>query len=135
MTRFLASLALCLCLFASAWAQDQDDSQPRSTTLKCRGGKYPKIEFVDDHLEYTFKWASVRADQGLQPGECAWTDRGFRENEPNKLCDFKFAKRPRRTETTKAPYYDALSNAGRTVAFQVENDQRGCLAVTALGER
>jgi hypothetical protein len=59
-----------------------------SYPLACRGPL--TVEFGQDHqptLTMTFVKGRKAATEGVEPGTCAWMDRGVRTNEPTCLPD------------------------------------------------
>lgn len=109
---------LIACLVSMAYAQ-----QPKGYPLMCKGGGDYTIQMLSgvenaSPMNYTFKKGSRAATAGLQPGECAWMDRGFRGNEPAVISfDFKGVRANtniRRTNGTVNPYFQyAGSNPGK----------------------
>ena len=71
--------------------------------LTCRGGEgiqlnmnhntgsgaqfgQPVTSNVNNNLVVSFLKAAVASSGGLKPGECAWSDRPMRSNEPSRMC-------------------------------------------------
>ncbi|MDD4975793.1 MAG: hypothetical protein PHY93_15655 [Bacteriovorax sp.] len=59
--------------------------------LNCRGGAPASMGFQifpngQNQLFVGFKGGTKPSSQGLAPGECSWSDRGFRPSEPTNLC-------------------------------------------------
>jgi hypothetical protein len=129
--------------------------------LICRGGDNYTIAIstnnpsVNARFYYQFRKTARAATAGLQPGECAWTDRGVNADEPDSLA-FEFdgavlvANIRRTNGTTGAIFQYGGSSAAlqRTIRaiqsgneFQVYayNDRsstswsRGSLKVTRVG--
>jgi hypothetical protein len=60
---------------------------PVSYPLVCRGSNQTNLvfEIMGNALDLTFAKGTKPATQGLNPGECAWQDRGLNAGEPNRF--------------------------------------------------
>lgn len=101
---------------------------PPDYPLWCRGAA-GMASANGKNLVITFKVSNQPAGQGLQPGQCAWLDRGFRPNEPLRVVD----PRPSAGEARISAGY---INQGRTWTFWVYNAGTYMRAVASTeGER
>jgi hypothetical protein len=63
------------------------------------------------------------APQGLSPGQCTWSDRALRPDEPTTICD---------SSASAAQYVGQLVQSGQYAILQVYNDGQGCMKVTRV---
>ncbi len=114
-----------------------------SYVLMCKAGPGMSIDYRSgsNNLVVNFKAGRRAGGEGVAAGSCTWVDRGFRANEPRRLCqsgvnDVRFimnsSDRITRLTSSKAPYMKKILN-GRSFQVRVRNDGRGCMKVTRAG--
>ena len=114
-----------------------------SYVLMCKAGTGMSVDYrsASNRLIVNFKAGRSGGSNGVAPGSCTWVDRGFRTNEPRRICqsgvnDVRFimnsSDRITRLTSPKAPYVKKILN-GRSFQVRVKNDGRGCLKVTRAG--
>jgi hypothetical protein len=107
----------------------QTQSTPEASTnypLTCLGGGPFAVEQdAEKHVRIGFGAAAGPAREGLNPGECSWSDRSLSENENAMLCD----------DTEGAgDLTSALAEQDNTVTLYVHYDpQAECLRVVRIG--
>lgn len=168
-------LALILSLTSQLFADDKPPVNPRpgqppivkpvpitmppegSYLLKCRGGgmgfafEYKAEAANYNRLIISFKQGTKPARQGIEPGECAWTDRAFRAGEPHNFClefvksftmaaipQFDGSYNPPRFTITQfarsedAPYLDKISKPDQYFNLYVTAVSSTCFAVKGI---
>jgi len=112
-----------------------------SYVLMCKAGPGMSVDHRGSYLIVNFKAGRRGGSNGVAAGSCTWVDRGFRANEPRRICqsgvnDVRFimnsSDRITRLTSSKAPYVKKILN-GRSFQVRVKNDGRGCLKVTRAG--
>ena len=106
---------------------------PRSYPLLCRGTRALNVWVRPERVALLmFERSAGPAPAGLAPGQCAWMDRAVRGDEPARL-----AHHVPEGADGEPPYLwpDALSDPDRYWLFEVYNNGRGDLVVTASRER
>src|SRR5260370_16654551 len=81
-TRALADYLMALSLFALTLSLLAEDTH---WPLRIRGSVELHTEYNNGNLIVGFQPGRGPADNGLQPGEASWLDRGFRPSEPHRL--------------------------------------------------
>lgn len=119
-----------------------------SYPLTCRGGGNGNAGIYGNatgaSVQFTFVRGTSAAHEGVNPGECTWSDRGMRSTEPNLVCHTVTNQYPKvswnirgRTVTNarvgQLSYIDSLTYSNFYQIFQVYNDGSGCLMVTRVG--
>ena len=115
-----------------------------SYTLVCRGGDLRRAVYrgETDRIDMDFRRGTRAASLGVDPGHCAWIDRGLTNAEPATVChanvDAKTVSWSNQgarlvVKAVNAPYFDFIYDSSRVFTFQAYNDTRGCLVVTRLG--
>lgn len=154
MKRHLLRL-ISLAIFANLSAQTQA-ADPQSYPLFCKGSKDMKLEIFPGsdtvNINLHFKKGTRAVSQGLNNGECTWSDRGMNKGEPRRMIfdlrdvylsltvgpgDAVVMKPQALTSgaNSKAAALDRILSAVRSGReFQVHAyNQRGALRVTKLG--
>ena len=106
---------------------------PRSYPLLCRGTRSLNVWVRPERIALLmFERSAGPASAGLAPGQCAWMDRAVRGDEPARL-----AHHVPEGADAEPPYLwpDALSDPDRYWLFEVYNNGRGDLVVTASSEQ
>jgi len=120
----------------------------RSYPIVCRGGGTMRFKVISDsagkRVLIWFKGATTGAGTGgtLEPGQCAWVDRGLAPSEPETLChrigagfEIEWGAQSQRVTSVAGwdvPYLSALASASGYQIFQAHNT-RTCLTVDRLG--
>ena len=128
-------------------------TQP-SHLLVCRGGGNLHFNYTpfsnlspDPQIWITFDRASAGVGaqwenlDALQPGQCAWLDRGVVESEPNQIALLgvqRFAIQWQRGQVTgissELSHINVLQNPDQYQSFQVTNNGKGFFIATKIGE-
>ncbi|RTZ65691.1 MAG: hypothetical protein DSZ29_03945 [Aquificaceae bacterium] len=114
-----------------------------SYVLMCKAGRGMWVDYrsATNYLIVHFKAGRSGGSNGVAAGSCTWVDRGFRANEPKRICqtgvnDVRFimnsSDKITRLTSPKAPYVKKILN-GQTFQVRVKNDGHGCLKVTRAG--
>jgi len=76
-------LGLCFLSFLFVFPSEEVEARAKDYPLMCKGGGAMKARFDSwgVHVEFVGGKQSAGA-RTLQPGECAWLDRGFLPGEP-----------------------------------------------------
>lgn len=131
-------------LMMSLIALTSSSALAESYTLVCRGGDLRRAVYraEGDRIDMDFRRGTRAASLGVDPGHCAWIDRGLTSREPATVChsnvDAKTVSWNNQgarlvVKAVNAPYFDFIYDSSRVVTFQAYNDTRGCLVVTRLG--
>ena len=131
----------------------------KSYTLVCRGGGNLYFDYSprSNFSQRPQIWITVnRAQQAvgnnsenlqaLKPGEAAWLDRPMDERDPTRLLIGEPVLRPNSFSiswqrglvtgiSTQLPYVNALQSTNNFQYFEVYNDRRGNLVVSAIGPK
>lgn len=136
----ILALASVLPVTASAPASAQ------SYPFTCQIGTMNGMAVGGGHAALTFTRSNGPAASGLQPGQCAFSDRAVKSSEPNSLCfpgtvtAIQFSG-----STVVKGFFTAFSGPGSSVMqsgvfgptklmnFTVHNDGGGCMAVDSFG--
>jgi hypothetical protein len=101
---------------AVVFSRQLAEAQPPDFPLRCRGSA-GMASANGNNLIINFSRGERPADQGLQPGQCSWLDRGLRPNEPTRVVD-------QRPTSGEAEITARHINAGDTWTFWVFNAGR-----------
>jgi len=128
-TRSILALSMtALCFIATLAAE------PQSFPLVCRGGPGMRTMAHAGNTEHTFNILGLFFTPGsrragpkgkdLQPGQCSWVDRGFREGEPSILQERVGPN------VTRAAWFADMKNPDKVWIFSVFNTNQGVMQIT-----
>ncbi|MEA5511772.1 hypothetical protein VB715_18530 [Crocosphaera sp. UHCC 0190] len=93
-----------------------------SYPMTCRGGGNLSIRNTgNNNVKISFRPGSGAVYQGLNPGECTWTDRALRPGEPTIICD---------NSSRVINYITRLVQNDGYATVDVYNNGNGCMQVT-----
>lgn len=120
----LSKITAIAAMLTTTLAVDTAHAQ-QSFPMTCRGGG--KLTIINDGsngVKIGFQPGRGPAFQGLNPGECTWSDRALRTGEPTTICD---------SGASAAQYVGQLVQSNQFAILQVYNNSRGCMQVTRVG--
>lgn len=93
--------------------------------LTCRGGGGLSIHNASgNQVQIRFLPGNGAVTNGLQPGQCTWSDRALRDSEPRRICD---------SSASASSYVAQLLNSNAYTIFQIGQGRPGCFSVTRVG--
>lgn len=146
MTKFFQKILMTGTLFLAANLGGSSWAVPRSFPIKCRGGAGTlRLTTGTNNAAFHFLKSSGPADEGLEPGQCAWLDRAVGEGEPSCIQQYNTNATawifPGKKEDsyfssdTGNHWLKDLLAETQYVTFQAYNPHsRACLVITRVGE-
>lgn len=129
MKRILLSTLIAVGLLAAILSGSEAARPSTDYPLVCRGGKNLEIGIApgEGNIGFKFTRGTKPAGQGLEPGQCSWTDRAMYDAEPNRVSQHV-------EEVVGAPkpgWYEDLHSSDKYWTFMVSNNGAGQLIATS----